>query len=70
VKIPVIAAGGFADGRGLAAALSLGAEGIAMGTRLMTTKESPLHETYKHWLLKKVYTIHSILPVSMACQAG
>jgi enoyl-[acyl-carrier protein] reductase II len=47
VKIPVIAAGGFADGRGLAAALSLGAEGIAMGTRFMTTKESPLHETYK-----------------------
>src|SRR5512137_1286448 len=47
VKIPVIAAGGFADGRGLAAALALGAEGIAMGTRLMVTKESPLHENYK-----------------------
>lgn len=47
LKIPVIAAGGFADGRGLAAALALGAEGIAMGTRLMTTKESPLHENYK-----------------------
>lgn len=53
VKIPVIAAGGFADGRGLAAALSLGAEGIAMGTRLMTTKESPLHETYKHLAVEK-----------------
>jgi enoyl-[acyl-carrier protein] reductase II len=47
LKIPVIAAGGFADGRGLAAALALGAEGIAMGTRLMTTKESPLHDNYK-----------------------
>ncbi len=47
LKIPVIAAGGFADGRGLAAALALGAEGIAMGTRLMTTKESPLHHNYK-----------------------
>lgn len=47
LKIPVIAAGGFADGRGLAAALALGAEGVAMGTRLMTTKESPLHENYK-----------------------
>jgi enoyl-[acyl-carrier protein] reductase II len=47
LKIPVIAAGGFADGRGIAAALALGAEGVAMGTRLMTTKESPLHENYK-----------------------
>ncbi len=47
LQIPVIAAGGFADGRGLAAALALGAEGIAMGTRLMTTKESPLHDNYK-----------------------
>jgi enoyl-[acyl-carrier protein] reductase II len=47
VNIPIIAAGGFADGRGLAAALALGAEGIAMGTRFMTTKESPLHDIYK-----------------------
>ena len=42
VKIPVVAAGGFADGRGLAAALSLGAEGIAMGTRFAVTEESPM----------------------------
>ena len=47
LHIPVVAAGGFADGRGLAAALALGAEGIAMGTRLMTTQESPLHQTFK-----------------------
>lgn len=47
LTIPVIAAGGFADGRGLAAALALGAEGIAMGTRLMNTKESPLHSNFK-----------------------
>lgn len=47
VSIPVIAAGGFADGRGLASALALGAEGIAMGTRFMNTKESPVHETQK-----------------------
>lgn len=53
VKIPVIAAGGFADGRGLAAALALGAHGIAMGTRFMTTKESPLHETYKRLCIEK-----------------
>ena len=53
VKIPVIAAGGFGDGRGLAAALALGAEGIAMGTRFMTTKESPLHDVYKKLSMEK-----------------
>ena len=53
LKIPVIAAGGFADGRGLAAALALGADGIAMGTRLMNTKESPLHENFKKLSLEK-----------------
>ncbi len=53
LKIPVIAAGGFADGRGVAAALALGAEGVAMGTRLMTTKESPLHANYKKLSIEK-----------------
>ncbi len=43
VKIPVIASGGFADGRGLAAALSLGAVGVNMGTRFLVTQESPIH---------------------------
>jgi NAD(P)H-dependent flavin oxidoreductase YrpB (nitropropane dioxygenase family) len=43
VKIPVIAAGGFADGKGLVAALALGADGIAMGTRFAVTQESPIH---------------------------
>jgi NAD(P)H-dependent flavin oxidoreductase YrpB (nitropropane dioxygenase family) len=47
VKIPVIAAGGFADGNGLAAALALGAEGIAMGTRFAITQESPLPQELK-----------------------
>jgi enoyl-[acyl-carrier protein] reductase II len=47
VDIPVIAAGGFADGRGLAAALALGADGISMGTRFMNTVESPVHEIQK-----------------------
>ena len=56
VDIPVIAAGGFADGRGLAAALALGAEGISMGTRLMTTQESGLHENYKKLSLEKGVT--------------
>ena len=53
INIPIIAAGGFADGRGLAAALALGAEGISMGTRLMATQESGLHNTYKELSLKK-----------------
>jgi enoyl-[acyl-carrier protein] reductase II len=47
VKVPIIAAGGFYDGRGLAAALALGADGISMGTRLMLTKESILHDSFK-----------------------
>jgi enoyl-[acyl-carrier protein] reductase II len=53
LNIPVIAAGGVGDGRGLAAALALGAEGVAMGTRIMTTKESPLHQNYKQLSLEK-----------------
>jgi nitronate monooxygenase len=51
VKIPLIASGGFGDGRGLAAALALGAEGINMGTRFMATKESPIHENVKQQMV-------------------
>src|SRR4051812_33729360 len=47
IKIPMIASGGFGDGRGLVAALALGAEGINMGTRFMCTKESPIHQLVK-----------------------
>lgn len=47
VKIPVVAIGGIADGRGMAAAFALGAEGVGMGTRLSITKESPVHELTK-----------------------
>ncbi len=47
VKVPVIAAGGFYNGRGLAAALAMGAEGISMGTRFMLTQECVLHENFK-----------------------
>ncbi|MDA3822121.1 MAG: nitronate monooxygenase, partial [Bacteroidales bacterium] len=53
VKIPVIAAGGFADGRGLLTALTLGAEGISMGTRFMATQESPVHEKQKNITIEK-----------------
>ncbi|AEI14577.1 2-nitropropane dioxygenase NPD [Flexistipes sinusarabici DSM 4947] len=51
INIPVIASGGFADGRGLAAALCLGASGVNMGTRFMLTRESPVHENLKKHLL-------------------
>ena len=47
LTIPMIASGGFADGRGLAAALVLGADGVNMGTRFMCTRESPIHEDIK-----------------------
>jgi enoyl-[acyl-carrier protein] reductase II len=47
VKIPIIAAGGFSDGKGLAAALALGADGISMGTRFMLTQEAPVHQKIK-----------------------
>ena len=53
VTIPVIAAGGFADGRGLAAALTLGADAIAMGTRFMNTVESPVHSNMKTVAIEK-----------------
>jgi NAD(P)H-dependent flavin oxidoreductase YrpB (nitropropane dioxygenase family) len=45
--IPVLAAGGYADGRGLVAALALGAQGILLGTRFLATVESPLHPNFK-----------------------
>ena len=52
VKVPVVAAGGFGDGRGLAAALAYGAEGIAMGTRFLMTKESPVPDQTKERYVK------------------
>jgi len=51
-KLPIIAAGGFCDGRGLAAALVLGAEGVSMGTRLMLTQECDMHQKAKELSLK------------------
>lgn len=52
VSIPVIAAGGIADGRQLAAAFALGAVGVQLGTCLLVSKECPIHEAYKAALLK------------------
>jgi len=52
VKIPVVAAGGFADGRGLVAALALGAVGVQMGTRFIATTECAVHENYKRMIVR------------------
>ncbi|KAI8328860.1 hypothetical protein EDC96DRAFT_530023 [Choanephora cucurbitarum] len=52
LSIPYIASGGFGDGRGLAAALALGAEGINMGTRFMCTVEAPIHQNVKEAMVK------------------
>jgi enoyl-[acyl-carrier protein] reductase II len=68
VKIPVIAAGGIADGRGMLAAFALGAEGVQVGTRFAATVESSAHEIYKHKIVEAgdgdtVLTYRTILPV-------
>jgi NADH:quinone reductase (non-electrogenic) len=52
VRIPMIASGGFGDGRGLAAALCLGADGINMGTRFCATVEAPIHPRVKQFLVE------------------
>jgi NAD(P)H-dependent flavin oxidoreductase YrpB (nitropropane dioxygenase family) len=61
LKIPVVASGGFADGRGLAAALALGAEGINMGTRFMVTQEAPIHENIKQRIVEMDETQTSLI---------
>jgi enoyl-[acyl-carrier protein] reductase II len=52
VSIPVIAAGGIADGRGMAAAFALGAEGVLMGTRFLASRECPIDRSYKEAILR------------------
>jgi nitronate monooxygenase len=51
LRIPMIASGGFGDGRGLVAALALGADGINMGTRFLATREAPVHDNVKQALV-------------------
>ena len=51
VKVPLVASGGIADGRGMAAALVLGAEGVNMGTRFCVTREAPIHDDIKQALI-------------------
>ena len=47
VSVPIIAAGGFVDGKSMVAAFALGAEGVQLGTRMMSSKESPVHDNWK-----------------------
>ncbi|HET7152173.1 MAG TPA: nitronate monooxygenase, partial [Candidatus Kapabacteria bacterium] len=68
VDIPVIAAGGIADGRQILAALALGAEGVQIGTRFAVTVESSAHENYKRAVIAAddggtVLTLKKIIPV-------
>ena len=51
IQLPIIASGGFADGRGLVGALGLGADGMNMGTRFVATKEAPVHDKVKQTLI-------------------
>jgi NADH:quinone reductase (non-electrogenic) len=52
ISLPIIASGGFADGRGLVAALGLGADGMNMGTRFVATREAPVHDNVKQALVQ------------------
>ncbi len=70
VKIPVIAAGGIIDGRGMAAALALGAHGVQLGTRFVATQESSAHDNFKQAILNShpgstILTMKKHVPVRM-----
>jgi enoyl-[acyl-carrier protein] reductase II len=56
VDVPLVAAGGICDGYGMAAALSLGAQGVQMGTRMVAAKESPVHENWKNAIVNAAET--------------
>jgi enoyl-[acyl-carrier protein] reductase II len=66
VQIPVVAAGGIANGKGMVAAMVLGADGIQMGTRFVATKECQAHENYKNYLIE----INDAATVVMARSIG
>lgn len=70
VRVPVVAAGGIADGRGMAAALALGASGVQLGTRFAATAESDAHAVYKQQVVDAtdrdtVLTMRGLMPVRM-----
>ncbi len=57
VALPIVAAGGIVDGRGMAAAFALGAEGVIMGSRFMTSEEAPIHDGYKQAIVEGAGTL-------------
>jgi len=61
LNIPILASGGIADGRGMAAALALGADGINMGTRFLATQEAPVHENIKQAIVGMKETDTSLI---------
>ena len=61
LSIPIVASGGIADGRGLAAALALGADGINMGTRFMVTEEADIHHNIKQSIVEMTETQTSLI---------
>ncbi|KXH75301.1 MAG: 2-nitropropane dioxygenase [Candidatus Thorarchaeota archaeon SMTZ-45] len=61
LDVPVIAGGGISDGRGIAAVLALGAEGVIMGTRMMATKECPIHDNLKRAFVEAKETDTSLV---------
>ncbi len=69
VRIPVIAGGGITDGRGLVAALALGAEGVLMGTRFIVTRECWAHERIKQELIQRQETDTTLICKSLGLQA-
>ena len=62
VDLPIVAAGGIVDGRGMAAAMALGADGIAMGTRFVASTESPVHQNYKNAIVEASVDATMLLP--------
>ena len=61
VAVPVVAAGGIADGRSMAAAFVLGAEGVQMGTRMVSAEESPVHDNWKDLVVRSAETDSVVL---------
>ena len=70
VSIPVVTVGGIADGRSLAAALMLGAEGVMMATRFMATKECQVHDNIKQEIVRRQEQDTTLICKSIHLQAG
>ncbi len=65
ISVPVVAAGGIADGRGLVSALALGAEGVLMGTRFLASHEANIHKNFKDWIVNATENDTTVLMKSL-----